>query len=240
MISKNIKAWLPAFSISLLIHAVLICLIPFDMREPEPELIITVRLASANKAANGAAPSPAQSVKIQPKAQAAPKERRTDKPTKPTKPAKPTAQTGAAKSAPVVSAVKEDAADRAADETSDRGVESSGTGEFTDPSCGNPGGEDGGGRASTLEQGGDIVDVSSLMVLKKTAPEYPPFSRKRGEEGRVTVIITIENGVVTGAEIEESSGYRRLDESAASALMKWRFSYSGRIKARVPVAFKLN
>lgn len=101
-------------------------------------------------------------------------------------------------------------------------------------------GDTGGSGLSGVGQGGDaLVGIESLQIVKKVTPDYPPFSRKRGEEGQVTIIITIENGVVTNAEIEKSSGFDRLDRSAVCAVKKWVFSYTGRIKARLPVNFKL-
>ena len=53
------------------------------------------------------------------------------------------------------------------------------------------------------------------------------------------IIITIENGGVTKAEVEASSGYERLDASALRAVRQWRFDSPGTVRARVPFAFRL-
>ncbi|MCE5202335.1 MAG: energy transducer TonB [Synergistaceae bacterium] len=86
-----------------------------------------------------------------------------------------------------------------------------------------------------------IADVDDLRVIKKIIPDYPAFSRKRKEEGTVRIIITIDNGRVIKADIEDSSGYERLDSSAVRAVMQWRFDTGGPgpIRARVQFTFKL-
>lgn len=83
------------------------------------------------------------------------------------------------------------------------------------------------------------VDVGTLRILSRTPPEYPLFSRKRREEGRLTILITIQSGRVTDAQVERGSGYPRLDEAALRAVRTWRFDHPGRIRARVPVSFRL-
>lgn len=107
----------------------------------------------------------------------------------------------------------------------------------------------GGGRSGTVGSGEGTssgpgaetgpVDVGTLRILSRTPPEYPLFSRKRREEGRLTILITIQSGRVTDAQVERGSGYPRLDEAALRAVRTWRFDHPGRIRARVPVSFRL-
>ena len=106
------------------------------------------------------------------------------------------------------------------------------------------GGGQGAGPADGGTSGGtggteEAVDVNTLVVTKKVLPDYPSFSRKRREEGTVKIIITIEKGGVTKAEVESSSGYERLDASALRAVKQWRFDSSGTVRARVPFTFRL-
>lgn len=55
-------------------------------------------------------------------------------------------------------------------------------------------------------------------------PEYPPLSRRRGEEGTVTLRISVDDhGGVAHVELIESSGFRRLDEAAVAGVRAWRF-----------------
>ena len=58
-----------------------------------------------------------------------------------------------------------------------------------------------------------------------TIPSYPPVSRRLGEHGTLTLMLTIsESGIVSVAEIMESSGYRRLDEAAITWIKaNWRY-----------------
>ena len=86
---------------------------------------------------------------------------------------------------------------------------------------------------------GAIVDAYTLKVTKKVIPDYPSFSRKRREEGTVTIIVTIENNIVTKTEIEQSCGYSRLDAAAQKAASQWNFDSENKIRARIPFAFKL-
>ncbi|MBX7199186.1 MAG: energy transducer TonB [Rhodospirillaceae bacterium] len=54
---------------------------------------------------------------------------------------------------------------------------------------------------------------------------YPAMSRRLGEEGTVVLLLTVnEEGRVTEAKVQTSSGFERLDEAAAKeAGRTWRF-----------------
>lgn len=83
------------------------------------------------------------------------------------------------------------------------------------------------------------VGAGSLTILKEVVPDYPAFSRKRKEEGKVKVIVTIRDGSVTGAEIYESSGHPRLDRSALRAATAWRFAETEELRVIIPFIFGL-
>lgn len=57
-----------------------------------------------------------------------------------------------------------------------------------------------------------------------TQPEYPPTSKRLGEAGTVIMLLTVnEEGKVTDAKIDTSSGFERLDEAALKeALRTWK------------------
>ncbi len=84
-----------------------------------------------------------------------------------------------------------------------------------------------------------VAEIDTLEVVKKILPNYSSFSRKRKEEGTVVIIATVTDGRVVNAEVESSSGYPRLDESALRAVRQWLFKNSGTLKVRVPVLFRL-
>ncbi len=57
-----------------------------------------------------------------------------------------------------------------------------------------------------------------------TQPDYPTMSRRLGEEGQVILLLTVdENGSVTEAKVDKSSGFERLDAAALQeAMRRWR------------------
>jgi len=63
----------------------------------------------------------------------------------------------------------------------------------------------------------------SVTCPARVPPAYPPLSRRLGEEGRVVLRVELdEQGRVSAASIETSSGTKRLDDAALSAVKSWR------------------
>jgi len=58
-----------------------------------------------------------------------------------------------------------------------------------------------------------------------TQPEYPPASRRAGEEGTVTLkVLVSENGRASEVSVAKSSGFPKLDEAAIKEVQRnWRF-----------------
>ena len=58
-----------------------------------------------------------------------------------------------------------------------------------------------------------------------TKPDYPPASRRAGEEGTVTLsALVLENGRIGEIKIVKSSGFEKLDEAAVKDVQRnWRF-----------------
>lgn len=69
-------------------------------------------------------------------------------------------------------------------------------------------------------------DTAAAVVSGSCAkPEYPLASRRLEEEGSVTLRFRVEaNGQVSQSEVQNSSGFKRLDEAARAALSRCRFS----------------
>lgn len=60
--------------------------------------------------------------------------------------------------------------------------------------------------------------------LGRIQPEYPPISRRLGEEGEAIFLLSIRaDGSVENARLEKSSGHERLDHAAQKALLQARF-----------------
>lgn len=65
---------------------------------------------------------------------------------------------------------------------------------------------------------------SNAAYLQNPAPSYPAISRRMGEQGKVLLRVYISaEGLPQRVEINQSSGYDRLDRQATDAVMRWRF-----------------
>lgn len=65
---------------------------------------------------------------------------------------------------------------------------------------------------------------SDADYLHNPKPVYPPMSKRLNEQGKVLVRVLIgEDGKPQKAEIRQSSGFDRLDQSALNAILQWRF-----------------
>jgi len=78
------------------------------------------------------------------------------------------------------------------------------------------------------------------------APAYPRKARKNGWEGIVILMVQVEKtGAVRMIEVEESSGYRILDETALRTVERWHFTpakagnYHFTSSIKIPIEFKL-
>ena len=79
--------------------------------------------------------------------------------------------------------------------------------------------------AANFELSAPIVVQNVAYLDKKICtPKYPRVSRKRGERGRVLVRVFINrDGSSEKVEIEQSSGFDRLDQAAMDSARKCRF-----------------
>jgi len=82
--------------------------------------------------------------------------------------------------------------------------------------------------------------------LRNPPPHYPRSARKRGIEGRVLLSVTVgATGRPEAVSINQSSGYKPLDQSARKAILGWRFSPAtlGGVPRRsvvlIPIEYKL-
>ena len=65
---------------------------------------------------------------------------------------------------------------------------------------------------------------SDADYLHNPKPVYPAISKRLNEQGKVLVRVLIgEDGRPQKAEIRQSSGFDRLDQSALNAIQQWRF-----------------
>jgi periplasmic protein TonB len=65
---------------------------------------------------------------------------------------------------------------------------------------------------------------SDADYLSNPKPPYPPMSKRLGEQGKAIVRVLIgADGQPQKAELRQSSGFERLDQSALATVMKWRY-----------------
>ena len=72
---------------------------------------------------------------------------------------------------------------------------------------------------------GPVSLGSELAVAcpERSAPAYPPLSRRLNEEGKVVLRVELdEQGNVGSARVATASGFPRLDEAALAAVKTWR------------------
>ncbi len=87
---------------------------------------------------------------------------------------------------------------------------------------------------------------SDAAYLRNPSPQYPAVSRRLNEQGtvRIRVLITVD-GLPRKIELQQSSGFERLDESAMATIAQWKFVPGKRAGVpeemwyTVPVAFTL-
>ncbi len=69
-----------------------------------------------------------------------------------------------------------------------------------------------------------VVQNVAYVDKKICTPKYPRVSRKRGERGKVLVKVFINrDGSSEKVEIEQSSGFNRLDQAAMESAKRCRF-----------------
>jgi protein TonB len=89
--------------------------------------------------------------------------------------------------------------------------------------------------------------VFDAAYLQNPAPAYPTLSRKLGEQGRVILRVLVNpKGTADQVQLQTSSGYARLDESARETIARWKFVPAKRGSEPVadwvliPINFRLN
>jgi len=88
--------------------------------------------------------------------------------------------------------------------------------------------------------------IFNANYLDNPSPQYPPLSRRVGEQGRVILRVLVNPaGRADEVEVRTSSGYSRLDDSARETVKRWKFVPAKRGSEPVagwvliPISFKL-
>ena len=65
---------------------------------------------------------------------------------------------------------------------------------------------------------------SDAAYLNNPRPVYPAISKRLGEQGKVVLRVLIgADGLPQKVEVNQSSGFARLDKQAQEAVLRWRF-----------------
>lgn len=99
------------------------------------------------------------------------------------------------------------------------------------------GSDQGPGAITNLPPGpADSFVPASALVGTHSTPNYPALDRRLGHEGTVHLALSIDaQGAVTGASVEQSSGYDGLD-AAAIAWVKAHWRYKPALHNGTPIA----
>lgn len=88
--------------------------------------------------------------------------------------------------------------------------------------------------------------IFNADYLRNPSPDYPPLSRRLGEEGRVLLRVLVSPaGTADEVEIRSSSGHARLDEAARDTVRRWKFVPAKRgpqpvaAWVLIPISFRL-
>lgn len=69
------------------------------------------------------------------------------------------------------------------------------------------------------------INQPASYMPDNVKPEYPRDSKRLGEQGTVILSVLVTSGGTAGAvQVQHSSGFPRLDQSAVDAVKKWRFN----------------
>ncbi|MCP5451630.1 MAG: energy transducer TonB [Gammaproteobacteria bacterium] len=101
-----------------------------------------------------------------------------------------------------------------------------------------------GGVSASREAGGapSTTEAKLRPLPGNPQPRYPSLARRRGEEGRVLLRLTVNaTGRVEAVSVVHSSGFELLDQEAQRTVARWRFQSppTERMVAQIPITFRL-
>jgi TonB family protein len=86
-----------------------------------------------------------------------------------------------------------------------------------------------------------LEKAARAVAIATPRPEYPYEARRARITGRGIAVMHVNpsTGVVTGAEMAQSTGHAVLDNAALSAFRRWRFKPGTVSMVRLPIAFAM-
>jgi protein TonB len=92
--------------------------------------------------------------------------------------------------------------------------------------------------SNTLVTGDDVIPASPDNASRNRQPVYPEEAARWGQQGAVILLIHVSaEGLASGVDIAQSSGFPLLDRAAREAVLKWRFVPA--VKDGQPIPFDM-
>ncbi len=108
-------------------------------------------------------------------------------------------------------------------------------------SSSNSGSGTGKGSGTSTGSGSGAVGSARWAGGRMPAPNYPSEARRKGQEGRVVVLFSVdEQGNVVSASVTGPCPYPALNDEALRAVRRWKFQPGARASLQRPIIFKLN
>jgi protein TonB len=86
--------------------------------------------------------------------------------------------------------------------------------------------------------GPHVIPASVDTKYHNREPDYPPDAARRAQQGAVILLIHVSpEGLPTGVDVEQTSGFVSLDRAARDAVVTWHFLPA--IRDGTPVAFDM-
>lgn len=86
--------------------------------------------------------------------------------------------------------------------------------------------------------GPHIIPASVDAKYHNREPDYPPDAARRAQQGAVILLIHVSpEGLASGVDVEQTSGFVSLDRAARDAVLSWHFLPA--VRDGTPVAFNM-
>ena len=80
----------------------------------------------------------------------------------------------------------------------------------------------------------NAIADANLQVTRRVEPNYPPASRRAGEQGTAVFSVLVDpSGHPKDVKVQSSSGYDRLDQAGMDAIRRWMFNPATRDSQKV-------
>jgi protein TonB len=91
---------------------------------------------------------------------------------------------------------------------------------------------------NAIALGPHVIPASVDSKYRNREPDYPPDAARRAQQGTVILLIHVSpDGLPTGVDVEQTSGFILLDRAARDAVLAWHFLPA--VRDGKPIAFDM-